>query len=228
MKGDSRCDNCGASLSEGHVWRNRDRTFCQSCYFANVMPWRRGPNDHQGVPEGVPSGTPTVAQASLDGLSEEPTTCPFCAEVISAQAKKCKHCGEWLDQNGRQPAARARNGTGLWGLDKKASGCLILLVVFVSCQVIGSLASRPEDEVTAAGQRCNDYVLVQLKAPSTASFAPTEDTRARTTTLGPGRYRVISWVDAENGFGAKVRTNYTCDIVKSAGKDAWQLESLNY
>ena len=25
--------------------------------------------------------------------------CPFCAEEIKTTAKKCKHCGEWLDKN---------------------------------------------------------------------------------------------------------------------------------
>ena len=25
--------------------------------------------------------------------------CPFCAEDIKKEAKKCKHCGEWLDKN---------------------------------------------------------------------------------------------------------------------------------
>ena len=28
--------------------------------------------------------------------------CPYCAEVISAAAKKCKHCGEFLDSTLRQ------------------------------------------------------------------------------------------------------------------------------
>src|SRR5262249_8002719 len=28
--------------------------------------------------------------------------CPFCAELILSDARKCKHCGEWLD--GRQEA----------------------------------------------------------------------------------------------------------------------------
>jgi TM2 domain-containing membrane protein YozV len=33
----------------------------------------------------------------------EPTTqCPYCAEVIAAEAKKCKHCGEFLDPTLRQ------------------------------------------------------------------------------------------------------------------------------
>ena len=24
-------------------------------------------------------------------------SCPFCAEEVQEEAKKCKHCGEWLD-----------------------------------------------------------------------------------------------------------------------------------
>jgi len=28
--------------------------------------------------------------------------CPFCAEEISPEAKKCKHCGEWLDKTVEQ------------------------------------------------------------------------------------------------------------------------------
>jgi len=27
----------------------------------------------------------------------ETTNCPFCGEEILAVAKRCKHCGEWLD-----------------------------------------------------------------------------------------------------------------------------------
>ena len=33
--------------------------------------------------------------------------CPYCAELIQAEAKKCRHCGEWLD-----PAARVVASTG--------------------------------------------------------------------------------------------------------------------
>ena len=29
--------------------------------------------------------------------------CPFCAETIKNDALKCKHCGEWLNTDGRRP-----------------------------------------------------------------------------------------------------------------------------
>ena len=32
-------------------------------------------------------------------VSKEKKQCPYCGEEILAVAKKCKHCGEWLDED---------------------------------------------------------------------------------------------------------------------------------
>lgn len=32
-------------------------------------------------------------------MEEEKKRCPYCGEEILAIAKKCKHCGEWLDKD---------------------------------------------------------------------------------------------------------------------------------
>lgn len=45
----------------------------------------------------------TKATTSSSG---ETTECPFCAELILVKAKKCKHCGEFLDGTGN-PAGGA-------------------------------------------------------------------------------------------------------------------------
>lgn len=39
---------------------------------------------------------------SPTAATETNVKCPYCAEVIAAAAKKCKHCGEFLDQSLRQ------------------------------------------------------------------------------------------------------------------------------
>ena len=31
-------------------------------------------------------------------MEQETMKCPYCGEEILAVAKKCKHCGEWLDE----------------------------------------------------------------------------------------------------------------------------------
>jgi TM2 domain-containing membrane protein YozV len=40
--------------------------------------------------------------ANPKATAEANVRCPYCAETISAAARKCKHCGEFLDQALRQ------------------------------------------------------------------------------------------------------------------------------
>ena len=39
---------------------------------------------------------------------EKTERCPYCGEEILAIAKKCKHCGEWLDET--HPLKETKNG----------------------------------------------------------------------------------------------------------------------
>lgn len=46
-------------------------------------------------------------------MENETRHCPFCDEIISIEAKKCKHCGEWLseeDQIAHEQPAEEHNG----------------------------------------------------------------------------------------------------------------------
>lgn len=47
---------------------------------------------------------PTMSEADL-------TTCPYCAETIRAAARKCKHCGDILDQFLLEATERASRST---------------------------------------------------------------------------------------------------------------------
>lgn len=70
--------------------------------------------------------------------------CPYCAEAILPDAKKCRFCGEWLhaEAAGRQGAQAHHRGTAdaravtkgikQYEADKTASGCLAMIAAFVA------------------------------------------------------------------------------------------------
>ena len=68
-----------------------------------------------------------------------------------------------------------------------------------------------------------DFVTKGLKAPSTAKFADWDESRVLQTK--PGEYRVISWVESQNSFGAMLRTQYICEV-KTLDAETWTLVQL--
>jgi hypothetical protein len=73
-------------------------------------------------------------------------SCPFCAERILAAARKCKHCGEFLDGEARQQAQAQKSAqlieqTGKeWKIASALGALLIVLCPFAWASVSGELA----------------------------------------------------------------------------------------
>lgn len=64
---------------------------------------------------------------------------------------------------------------------------------------------------TDQAKLCSKMKLEQmLKAPSTAEYPWSDQWSIQP--LGDDKYKVSSYVDAENSFGAKIRTNFSCDV----------------
>jgi thioesterase domain-containing protein len=78
-------------------------------------------------------------------------------------------------------------------------------------------SARAAKADTAAFLRARDYMEARLKAPKTADFAGYWDSTIEN--LGAGKYRVTSYVDSQNGFGALIRTRYTCHLQTNDGED---------
>lgn len=107
-------------------------------------------------------------------------------------------------------------------------GCLAILIIFAVVglwvTLSGGSSSKPKSpDGLDAYVMSQIYVEKQLKAPSSAKF-PVFD-NSMVVPLGDNRFKVTSYVDAQNSFGAMVRTPYTCTI-KNTGGDKWLLETI--
>ena len=72
---------------------------------------------------------------------------------------------------------------------------------------------------------CQELVSDRLKSPSSAIFA--KGSESVMIESAPGVWTVSSWVDSQNGFGAMLRTSWTCKI-EYEGKDRWQPLALDF
>jgi hypothetical protein len=130
------------------------------------------------------------------------------------------------DQAAHEPA-KPEQGDDAASADtaKNAKGCglgcggalfaLLVLVIAFSC----SGGSEDEWEPTSAEARvvCEDWVRAKLKSPASADFGSVNASGA-----GNGPYTVTGTVDAENSFGASLRTAWTCDVRWDASTERWR------
>lgn len=108
-----------------------------------------------------------------------------------------------------------------WDLPQKASVALVALLM------VGAVAVNYEPRLgadTAAGAyvACEDAVRERLKAPATAQFPDFREAFVRD--LDKGVWQVMAHVDAENGFGALLRSDWTCRVLAASGR--WNIQNL--
>lgn len=87
----------------------------------------------------------------------------------------------------------------------------------------GGTDEGPGDESAGAYIACEDFVEDLLKAPSTADFSGYFGSSVSQT---GNRYTVRGTVDAENSFGAAIRSNFTCTVRYVEPTDDFDLVSL--
>jgi hypothetical protein len=79
---------------------------------------------------------------------------------------------------------------------------------------------KPDDYDAYAA--CENWVGEQLRAPSTADFSGHNGSKITETDNG---YDISGYVDAQNGFGAQIRTDWSCSVALVG--DNWELLDLN-
>lgn len=88
---------------------------------------------------------------------------------------------------------------------------ITLLVVFVPAAGSGNEPPTTDERYAQVQEVCHNRALDELKAPSSADFGGDE-----VSGLGP-TFTDVGYVDAQNSFGAKIRTYYTCTAIHRGG-----------
>lgn len=158
--------------------------------------------------------------------------CPYCFTEMDSRASVCPSCRKKVGSANSKGVARKHFSVGsLLG---------VMLMLFILMGIFGTIVGnvkdaknqRPdEDRMKVAYQASQDFVSRHLKAPSSADFPYYQTSFVKKIKDDPkGRpiYRIDAFVDAQNSFGAKIRTNYTCEVLydsRDEGKE-WKLISV--
>lgn len=115
---------------------------------------------------------------------------------------------------------------------------VIMLTITALCLIclvgVTSLNQEEDTEITASKiyVMCKPYVENSLISPSTAEFPEYYKVDIGTLRGTSNTYVVNGYVDAQNSFGAKIRTHYSCAIKHKGGEWAnrnnWSLIELDF
>jgi DNA-directed RNA polymerase subunit RPC12/RpoP len=167
-------------------------------------------------------------------VSSEAVACPHCGitrekqevlkeKKVEQQKLKCGNCGTVQEGLNRR-CPKCGEVVRSWGiiiLSYILMGGLIIFLgfylkscVFTSSDLGGSsslssVSSYPDDKYSLA-VCAKDFIRDRLKAPSTAKF-PDQDA-FEIHNINPHVWKVFSYVDSQNSFGALLRTKYSVEL----------------
>jgi hypothetical protein len=106
--------------------------------------------------------------------------------------------------------------------------CVVFFIIFL---VFKCSCSQTDEEVTSNNEQnlkitaltaAQECVKERLKSPSSADFPWGSDC---VTKISDNTYVINSYVDSQNGFGAMLRTNFTCQVTLN-GNDNYTCDSV--
>jgi hypothetical protein len=90
--------------------------------------------------------------------------------------------------------------------------------------IFGSALPKSPPSESDAKFICQKFVTDRLRAPATAQFPSYSEQKASKN--NDGSFIVVGYVDAQNGFGANIRTYYGCTVMPKGNDGNWTLVNL--
>lgn len=116
------------------------------------------------------------------------------------------------------------------GCTKPMMGFAVILGVLLMIIFIGDGINKPASvetssktytgnysDIILAYNYSRDFVKQRLKSPSSAIFPDSQQKVDDTSYVGDNTYKIDSYVESMNSFGAMIKTRFTCTIIFKDG-----------
>jgi len=179
------------------------------------------------------SDTSTPESSGPKQISVKPLTGNEFSELVETEIRQGPRTttSTGYAEQGRQQAEKERRNKKLRQKEeiKRATYGVIgltLIALLVCCGLmwLSEASDNGNEDIIGAFVTSMEFVEDRLKAPGTSDFGR-QSSEECVTHLGGGRYMVKGWVDAQNSFGAKLRSDFACTVCKKG--DKWILEDMS-
>lgn len=166
----------------------------------------------------------------VEGRQASLGLCRRCEQVALKRGEICESCKRPLD--GGYPCAFCGKtesqrwhpmGVALLVLLAMVGASGLYLVFAAVGGVRAGLDREPSHNSIGAFVACQAAAEQRLRSPATAEWPSSRASNIEH--LGSGRYRVRTHVDAQNAFGAMIRSNVDC-AVRFTTQRSWVLDSI--